>query len=256
MPKLTQLFKTRRFSALTLSVTVLGIGAGAVLGWTGKAQKQKQEGTSPRITSRISAITVVSAELTSIGTSSVLVVKLQNTSAKDIKAYAISNGKGLMTSNYFLTEESFAAGTTIDKIIPLTSDANYQVPMTGKDIAVAAVFFADGTGDGVSPYVSSMADVYAGTRDQAKRILPCLEKLSLTADSLAACEAEAHDLPVKMNGRSSDYETGLEIARNNILSRLDEIKEKTGANFSEATAKQEKVTKIFRDLVDTSKKSN
>jgi hypothetical protein len=34
---------------------------------------------------------------------------------------------------------------------------------------------------------------------------------------------------------------------------LDAIKEETGANLQEAIEKQEKVTKIFRELRDTSK---
>jgi hypothetical protein len=198
MLKLTQLFKTHRFSTLAFSVALLGILAGVVFGWSGKAQKKRQEGTSPKVTSTISAIRVVSAELTSVGSSNVLVVKLQNTSNQDIKAYTIASGKALMTSNYFLTEGSFAAGSTIDQLIPIASDANYKVPMNGKEVTVAAVFFADGTGDGVPVHVASMADLYAGTRDQAKRILPCLLKLSLTSESLSACEVEARNLPVKM----------------------------------------------------------
>lgn len=248
---LTQLFKAPRFTTLALSVTLLGILAGVVLGWSGIAQKQRQETASPTVTSKISAIRVVSIEPTSVGSSNLLLVKLQNTSDKDIKAYTIASGKGLMTSNYFLTEESFVAGSTIDKIIPLTSDATYKVPMSGKEVTVAAVFFADGTGDGVSPLVTSMADSYAGTRDQAKRILPCLERLSLTSESIRACEAEARDLPVKMNGKSSDYESGLEFTKDHILRRLDEIKKK--ANLPESTEKQEKVTKMFRELTDSSK---
>jgi hypothetical protein len=254
MFKLTQLFKTHRFSALALSVTLLGVLAGVVVGWSGKAQKQKQEiasPASPTVTSRISAVRVVSAEPTSVGSSNVLVVKLQNTSDKDIKAYTISSGKALMTTNYFLMEESFAAGSTIDLIIPISSGADYKVPMNGKDVTVAAVFFADGTGDGVTPLVTSMADVYAGTRDQAKRILPCLEKSTLTSESLSVCEAEARDLPVKMNGKSSDYESGLEFTKIGLLSRLDQIKE--NANLSEASEQQEKVTRIFRALTDGSK---
>lgn len=253
MFKLTQLFKTRRFLTLALSVALLGILVGVVFGWSGKAQKKRQEGTSPKVTSTISAIRVVSAEVTSVGSSNVLAVKLQNTSNQDIKAYTLASGKALVTRNYFLTEESFAAGSTINQLIPIASDANYKVTMNGKEVTVAAVFFADGTGDGVSVHVASMADLYAGTRDQAKRILPCLLKLSLTPQSLSACEAEARNLPVKMDGKSSDYETGLEFAKDGILRNLHAIKEETGANLQEAIEKQEKVTQIFRELTGTSK---
>lgn len=253
MSKLTQLLKTRRFTVLAFSVAVLGILGGVV--WTSRAQKQKPEG-APNVTSRTSAIEVVSIEAKSIGTSNVLVVKLLNTSGKDIKAYTIASGKSLMNSSYFLSDESFAAGTTIDQIIPLSSDANYQVPMNRKEVVIAAVFFAEGTGDGLSPYVSSLADIYEGTRDQAKRILPCLQKLTLTSESLAACQGETRNLPVKENGKSSDYETGLEIAKDKVLRNLDEIKEKTGADLNEASNRQEKLTKIFKDVAETSKKSN
>lgn len=251
MSKLTQSFKTRRFLALALSVTLLGILAGVVLGGSGKALKQ--EAASPKVTSKTSAIRVISAEPKSLGSSRVLVVKLQNTTDKDIKAYTITSGKGLMTLNYFLTEESFVAGSTIDQFIPISSDADYQVPMSGKEVAVAAVFFADSTGDGASQHVASMSDLYAGTRDQAKRILPCLQKLTLTAESLAACEAVARNLPVKVNGKPSDYESGLEFTRDTILRRLNELKEETGTNLHAAIEKQQKVTKIFRELTDTSK---
>jgi hypothetical protein len=251
MSKLTQSLKTRRFTGLAFSVAVLGILAGVV--WTSRAQKQKTP--SPTVTSRISAIQVVSTEPTSIGTSKVLVVKLQNTSEKEIKAYTITSGRATMTSNFFLTEETFFPGATIERLIPIASDANYQIPMDGKEVTVAAVYFADGTGDGLSVYVSSMADVYAGTRDQAKRILPCLQNLALTVESLEACQAEAGNLPVKENGKSSDYETGLELARDSVLRNLDAIKETTG-NISEATNKQQKLTRIFKDVADDSKKAH
>ena len=251
MFKLTQLLKTRRFLVLALSVTMLGILAGVI--WTGKAQKQKPEGV-PDVISRVSAIQVVSIEEKSIGAGQVVVAKLQNTSVRDIKTYTITSGKSLMNSSYFLSDESFAAGATIDQIIPLSSDASYQVPMNRKVLVIAAVFFADGTGDGVPPFVSSLADIYEGTRNQAKRILPCLQKLRLTSESLDACQNEARNLPVKENGRSSDYETGLEIARENVLSRLDEIKEKTGADLNEASKRQERLTRLFKDTADDSKK--
>jgi large-conductance mechanosensitive channel len=67
---------------------------------------------------------------------------------------------------------------------------------------------------------------------------------------------KARNLPVKENGKSSDYETGLEIAKDKILRNLDEIKEKTGADLNEASNRQEKLTKIFKDFADNSKKPN
>lgn len=75
-----------------------------------------------------------------------------------------------------------------------------------------------------------------------------MRKSKLTSESLRACEAEARDLPLKMNGKSSDDESGLEFTKDHILRRLEEIGEKTEANLPEASEKQEKVTKIFKEL--------
>lgn len=128
--------------------------------------------------------------------------------------------------------------------------------MNGPQFTVTAAYFADGTGDGVSLYVSRIADQHAGIRDQASRILPCLRGLSSASEQrLATCEAEALRLPVKMDGKSSDYEGGLEDARREILSQLNYIKEKTRtALLTEAVEKQAKVTRLFQGLVDTRSK--
>lgn len=237
---LTQILRTHRFATLAFTVVLLGILAGALLGWSSKAQKQRREIITPRMVSRTSAVRIVSIEPSTVS-DSLMLVKLQNTTGKDIKAYTMGSGKSWRTKNYFLSEESFAAGSTIEELIPVRTDADYKVPLSGVALTLTAVYFADGTGDGVQLFISRMADLHDGIRDQGSRILPCLR------GSFQSCETEALNLPLKVDGKSSDYEEGLELARYEIMTRLTDLK---NANSTEVRAKQEKVTQLFQRLAE------
>jgi hypothetical protein len=243
------ILKTHRFVKLAFSVALFGVLAGVVFGLQ---QQRKAHGVrsvaSARVVSSTPAIKVLSVERSSLGNSSVLAVKLQNTTSKDIKAYSITNGRAWMTNSYFLTNDSFAAGTVIDQFIPLPSDSSsdFKIPLDGPQFTVAAAYFADGSSDGIPLYVSRIADKHEGMREQASRILPCLRGLAYKATT---CEAEAENLPISMDGKSSDYESGLQDAKRELLIQLHEIKEKSEKlNFAEVVEKQEKVTHLFKEL--------
>jgi hypothetical protein len=165
-----------------------------------------------------------------------------------------------MTRNYFLGEESFAPGAIENQFVPLSSDTSQDLKIkfaSGNELTIAAVLFADGKGDGAPLDVSRLTEKYAGMRDQAARILPCLRGLSLSPGAkhevaLAACEDEALRLPLKMDGRSSDYGSGLEDVQQGVLNQLKEIKERIRATQpNEAAAKQEKVTRILQRLAES-----
>lgn len=240
---------------LAFSAALFGVLAGVVFGWPGKAKDNSLQippTIEPTIVSKTSAIAVLQAELTTLGSNQLLTVKLQNVSGRDIKAFSIANGKSWMTRNYMLTDESFVAGATHNQIIPVTADGIQGLKSNGKNFTIAAVYFADGKGDGLPVYVSRLADQWAGIRDQASRILPCLSGLSRRTPSQrsqSACESEALNLPVKADGMSSDYEGGLENAKREVLSQLKVAREEAKANrFVEAAAKEEKLTRRFQEL--------
>ena len=259
MAKLTQRLKTHRFAVLALSAALLGILAGVLIGWPGKARHfdsdQNGQTIEPIIKSKTLAVRVLGSERTSLGDNSIWFVKLQNTSGRDIKAYTIASGKTWVTKNYFLGEQSLASGAVENQIIPLSSGPSHDISLgTGKEFTITAVFFADGTGDGDSRFVFMLSEKYAGMRDQANRILPCLRGLASTfgpnqESALEECEAETLRLPLKSNGRSADYEDGLESAQRELLNQLNDIKEKIRSNnLSDAANKKDKITKIFQDL--------
>lgn len=259
MTKLAQRLKSHRFAILAFSAVLLGILAGILIGWPGKARHfdsgQNAQTIEPVIKSRTLAVRVLGTERTSLGDNSMLSIKLQNTSGRDIKAYTIASGKAWVTRNYFLGDQLFAAGAVENQIIPLSSRGSQDIAFVpGKEFTITAVFFADGTGDGDSVFVSRLSEKYAGMRDQAHRILPCLRGLASTfgpnqESALEECEAETLRLPLKSNGRSTDYEDGLESAQRELLEQLNDIKEKVRSNnLSDAANKKEKITKIFQDL--------
>lgn len=238
------ILRTHRFATLAFSVALLGVLAGAGLGWTRQQRRQPvRDVNAPKIASRTPSVRIVSSNQTVLGDTSFVVVKLENTTDKDIKSYSIGSGKSWMTRNYVLTDESFAAGSTIDQMIPLQSQ-DMKIALT--DFTVAAVLFADGTSDGLPVFASRLTELHKGMRDQASRILPCLQGSS--SKKLAACESEANNLPTKLEGKSPDYADGLEHVRRKVLSELSDIKEKSRTSFTEASEKQEKVTRILGEL--------
>jgi len=78
------------------------------------------------------------------------------------------------------------------------------------EIVIAAVLFADATGDGDSRHVRMLIDKRAGMRDQAKRVLSNLGRLSDNSqdeNALAELETEALTLPTKgKEAVSADYD--------------------------------------------------
>lgn len=259
MSNLTQRMQAHRFKMLAISMLLLGVLAGIGLGLSRNHTRPVQT-LEPKITSKASALRIVGITRTSLGNHSVLVVKLQNISDKDIKAYTVASGKAWVTKHYFFEEQSIAPNAIENQLIPLSSDASQDPKLTfenGKELTIAAAFFADGTGQGDPVFVARFTDQHAGMRDQANRILPCLQGLSSSLvaqgeSAVATCEAEALRLPTRSNGRSVDYEKGLETTRAVVLSQLKDLKDGMRSNnLSEVLNKEDKVTKVFQALAQS-----
>src|ERR1051326_2599710 len=137
--KLTAAVKEHRFINITIVLVIAGIIAAGAFSWTGKAKRPQVSAVAA--TSKIPGVDVLGVENTSLGSSQILVVRLQNNSGKAIKAVTIRTGKTWVTKNYLLIEESFATGTVLNQTIPPFSESQVD----GREITLAAVLFADGT---------------------------------------------------------------------------------------------------------------
>ena len=256
MIKLTRILKEHRFATITLISVGVGLISG-VLVWSGLATRPQVE---PTVVSKTAAVRVLASERISVGGSSILAVKLQNTSGKDIEAYIISRGKSWVTTNYLLTEQSFASGAIVSDLIPLSDNdsqsLNAFADSTGR-FFVSAVVFSDGTGDGDARFVKMLSDERAGTRDQAKRILLLLQTFSLRGSdqrrAIADFEIEIGKLPDKGNGSvSPDYAIGLANAKRKFLKDVEYMKEKIQSNSpDEALIKQAKLTRMLQRLAQS-----
>ena len=114
MIRIRQVIRKHRLLAILVCSACLGILTG-VLVWAGKARPA--QGINPIVTSKTTAIGVVEAGNTNLGTIAMLAVRLRNVTDKDIDAYAIGSGQTWVTRSYYLTDESFKAGTTITHLI-------------------------------------------------------------------------------------------------------------------------------------------
>jgi len=110
--KLTAAVKEHRFINITIVLVIAGIIAAGAFSWTGKAKRPQVSAIAA--TSKIPGVDVLGVENTSLGSSQILVVRLQNNSGKAIKALTIRTGKTWVTKNYLLIEESFATGKVSD----------------------------------------------------------------------------------------------------------------------------------------------
>lgn len=167
MRKLLSAIRAHRYLTALFVVISLGILTGVAVGL---ARRAKTQSNTPTVVSRTSAIEVTAVNPVTLGDKSLLSVKLQNVSGKDIKMLTISAGNTWTTRNYLLGDESFAAGSTIDELIALGQNARGE-------IVVAAVLFSDGTGDGQPGHIHMLVEKRKGVRDQVKRILPKLRGL-------------------------------------------------------------------------------
>lgn len=233
--------RTRYLAALFV-VIALGVLTGVTVS---RARREKAQSNTPTVVSRTSAVQITAATPMTLANTSVLSVKLRNVSGKDIKMLTISVGKTWVTRNYLFGDESFAAGSTLDEFISLGENARGE-------IIIAAVLFSDGTGDGEQRHLRLLVEKRNGIRDQAKRILPKLRRLSSGSQALADLESETLNLPTRLDG-SSDYQEGLESTRTILLQRIREIKERRLSNkIDDAKAKEEKLLRVFEPLASPS----
>lgn len=243
MVKLVSAVRAHRYITALFVVIALGIVTGVTVGLT---RRTKSQSNIPTVVSRTSAVQVVGINPMTIGTASVISVKLHNVSGKDIKMLTVSVGKTWSTRNYFLGEESFAAGSTVEDLISLGENARGE-------LVIAAVMFSDGTTDGEPRHARLLVDKRAGIRDQVKRVLPKLRGLSnASQQAFADVESEILNLPTKANV-SADHNEGLEITRTALLKRMKDIKEQRLANkLADAKAKEEKLLSLFESLASPS----
>jgi hypothetical protein len=198
-------------------------------------------------------VRVLSYDRTNVAGVPYLEVSFQNVSDKDIKAVTITAGQMSVTDDLFLAEEAITRGAITTRRIALSDDD--QTGLNGsseRGFTVAAVAFADGTGNGDPKLVKVLSDEYAGIRDQAKRIAGKLRALSSVVDesAMADLETQVNALPTTGDRLASrSYEEGLSNAREMLLLRLREIKERRKSNTEAAQRKQERVKMLFESFV-------
>ena len=246
MVRIPQRLKTRRFAVSLTIVLVLGVTVGSVIGTAKLPLLVKAQEGLPLVTSATSAIRVVALQPTSIGTSRILEVSLQNTSSKTIKAYSIGSGKGWVTRFYYFSDTAFLPNAIETQIIPLDS---VSFRAAGREFTVTAVLFEDGSTEGEANSGYRLSENWAGFRDYASRLLPCLRQLPSTLATqdeaaLVSCETEASQQSAK--GRSADYEAGFQYAQRESLNNLSEIKSKVRSReFTDAAKQRDKIVRTF-----------
>ncbi len=249
MVRIPQCLKTRRFAVSLTIVLLLGVTVGSVIG-TAKLPLlvQAQDGL-PLVTSVTPAIRVVGLQPTSIGSSRILEVSLQNTSSKTIKAYSVGSGKGWVTRFFYFSDTAFLPNTIETQIIPL-DNASFRA--AGREFTVTAVVFEDGSTEGQAVPGYRLSENWTGFRDYASHLLPCLRQLPSTLATqdeatLVNCETEATKWSAK--GRSADYEAGFQHAQRESLNKLGEIKGNVRSeNFADAAKQRDKIVRVFESF--------
>ena len=122
-------------------------------------------------------------------------------------------------------EHNIPPGGTYTTALPIQ-------PHTDTDgIEIAAVIFEDGTADGNLEFVKPVQEQRSGERAQYKRALALIQKHLAepdadTVEGLDRLESQLQSLPVhEESGKRSDYEIGLEQARNLLVVRMQFIRE-------------------------------
>lgn len=249
MVRIPQRLKTRRFAVSLTIVLLLGVTVGSVIGTAKLPLLVKAQDGLPLVTSATSAIRVVGLQPANMGNSRILEVSLQNTSSKTIKAYSMVSGKGWVTRFYYFSDTAFLPNAVETQIIPLDS-ASFRA--AGREFTVSAVLFDDGSTEGQAIPSYRLRENWAGFRDYASHLLPCLRQLPSTLATqdeaaLVNCETEAPKWSAR--GKSADYEAGFQHAQRESLNKLSEIKsEVRSGNFSDAAKQRDKIVRIFESF--------
>lgn len=257
MTRLFSILKGKRFLALIAAFVCLGVLSG-VLVWARNARRIQK--VQPSVTSATSAIRVVESEMVTLGALSILYIKLQNVSKKDIDGYIVRNGSAWITRNYYLSDERFAPGQTVDLQLPISDNLPEAKGTFGdpqRQTLVSAVVFSDGMTDGESRSVKMLSDERAGSRDQADRVLPELRACLLAGVSEGRAfqdlETRVAALPEKEPERLAvDYDNGLANVKRLLEKRIKDIKEQSqSSRRADAAKTQQGLTRVLERLAQS-----
>jgi hypothetical protein len=181
--------------------------------------------TTYEIQSQVSNVTVVDSTVKNEW----VYMTFRNDSPKTITAIVVGANNATIRTEYLNTPEVIASGETFV--------TQFDLPdKTVKVVYLLAVAYDDGIVEGVPHYVKQIQDTRAGTQAQLERILPIFQD-SLAAQSSIAEEEwqknvlKLQNLPEREEGKSQEYNSALQNAKNLALIRVGEyeqVKEKDG----------------------------
>jgi len=212
-----------QFKLLLVVCICLGLVFGIVV-WASSKKVSPSEALKIRVLSQIRNVSIT--ELQPRG-DDFLTVKITNESQQTIMAYILSLGSG-SDITYFTF--SLAPGDS----------RNERVTISNLQVALAAVYFADGTAEGDPTRSSRLQNWMLGLQEQAERSLAALDASSSSTEANSDRLIQKLTDEINKSGEitdgfnvPSDRLAGRAIIKETVARRLNELNNKKGASIQE-----------------------
>ncbi|MGI9107454.1 MAG: hypothetical protein ACR2G4_14545 [Pyrinomonadaceae bacterium] len=183
------------------------------------------------------------------------ILLLKNTYSKTINGYTLGIGPGgKVAVDLTIGSQAIAPGSIAEERIPISNLQASSKGDTPQIITILAVLFEDGMSDGLPQVIAETRDRRLGTKIQIKRILSLIH-ISLTSlDSnkqiaLNKLKTQITSLSEEPeSGKSPNVKRGLRSAKEDTLTRLQNLERSDGALYEELIRLKESIEKRMSRL--------
>lgn len=177
--------KRARIILFCLTIGILALGG--LSGYSALEAKRKnlvRQTGIPRVVNHTNSLKVVSTSVTE-GSFPDFKVSLVNQSSRSINGYVLSIGSLSITTDFASIGEVMEPGARRDESIPLSNFQNSasQSPTLEPELTIAAVTFAELSGEGDSRELKGLLERHRGLRDQIEILLPRLRGMKERSSS-------------------------------------------------------------------------
>jgi len=222
-----------QFKLLLVVCICLGLVFGIVV-WASSKKVSPSEALKIRVLSQIRNVSIT--ELQPRG-DDFLTVKITNESQQTIMAYILSLGSG-SDITYFTF--SLAPGDSRNERVTISNLQEVPGDKYARVVALAAVYFADGTAEGDPTRSSRLQNWMLGLQEQAERSLAALDASSSSREANSDRLIQKLTDEINKSGEitdgfnvPSDRLAGRAIIKETVARRLNELNNKKGASIQE-----------------------
>ncbi|HLL71082.1 MAG TPA: hypothetical protein VK363_06590 [Pyrinomonadaceae bacterium] len=183
------------------------------------------------------------------------ILKLRNASNKDVNGYSLGgNPNSTITTDFTIGSKVVVPDEVIEVPLPISNFVNSSAVSTPPTVAILAVFFTDGTAEGVPSALAETKARRLGVKIQIQRVRQLVKDFLASKDvntpeALNNLKARIASLPEEPEAHMSPrVGSGLRSAKEDVLREIEEAAQTGGQYQDILTEVDQKLEKRLKKL--------